>query len=355
MLKHKKLILTLGLVVQVIAIQILKLYPEFVEQFYSNGLYVFISKLMRYTFGWVPFSVGDVLYTLAGIYMIRWLIINRKRIIKAPVNWLLDIGATLSLAYFAFHLIWAYNYYRQPLYKSLNIETAYSTEQLVDFTKRLIVTSNAIHHQIAENDSARVIMSFSKSDVFLKMQNGYDKLAETHPNFKYQPKSVKTSIYSLPLTYMGFSGYLNPFTLEAQVDGLIPTYKFPTTTCHEAAHQLGYAAENEANFIGCLAAINNEDVYFKYSGYTFGLRHCLMEIFRRDKDLYYSILETINKGILKNYTEVDEFWNAYENPLEPVLEKTYDTFLKANNQSAGMKSYSYVVALLVNYFEDNPL
>ena len=56
-----------------------------------------------------------------------------------------------------------------------------------------------------------------------------------------------------------------------------------------------------------------------------------------------------------NYQEVQNFWKSYENPIEPVFEKTFDNFLKANNQSDGMKSYSYVVALLVNYFENQSL
>jgi hypothetical protein len=154
---------------------------------------------------------------------------------------------------------------------------------------------------------------------------------------------------------MGFSGYLNPFTNEAQVDGLLPTYKFPTTTCHEIAHQIGYAAENEANFIGCLAAINNDDLYFKYSGYTFALRYCIYELHRRKPDLYYELLPRINKGILANYMEVEQFWKSYENPVEPVFKTTFDNFLKANNQANGMKSYNYVVALLVNYFKTNAL
>jgi signal transduction histidine kinase len=355
MLKNKKLIITLFLIVQIIIIQIFKHFPEFIEQFYSNGIYIFISKLTRYIFGWIPFSVGDIFYTLAGILIIRWLIVNRKRIFKDTINWLLDIGATLSIAYFAFHIFWAFNYYRQPLYKSLNIEAEYSTGQLVDFTKRLIEKSNVIHNELAINDSTKVEMPFSKSEVFDKVKNGYKVLAKTYPHLNYNPKSIKKSLYSTPLTYMGFSGYLNPFTNEAQVDGLIPTYKFPTTSCHEIAHQLGYAAENEANFIGCLAAIYNDDMYFKYSGYTFGLRYCLVEIYKRDEDLYYEILATVNKGILKNYEEVKNFWRSYENPLEPVFEKTFDSFLKANNQSAGMKSYSYVVALLVNYYNDKPL
>ncbi|WP_299123890.1 DUF3810 domain-containing protein [uncultured Winogradskyella sp.] len=352
---NKKLGLVIFLGVQIIAIAILKNYPEFVEQFYSNGIYVFLSKLMRYVFGWLPFSVGDVFYTLASIYLIRWFFINRKRVVKDTLNWLLDIGATLSVVYFAFHILWAFNYYRQPLYKSLNIEAEYSTEQLLSFTEKLIAKSNIIHNKLAQNDTVKVEFPFTKSEIFDKVKNGYEILSVEYPHLDYQPKSIKKSIYSIPLTYMGFSGYLNPFTNEAQVDALIPTYKFPTTSCHEVAHQLGYAAENEANFIGSLAAIHNEDIYFKYSGYTFALRHSLAELYKRDSEAYYKILETVNKGIIKNYLEVQDFWMAYRNPLEPVFKKTFDNFLKANNQSNGMKSYNYVVALYVNYYQDKEL
>ncbi|WP_225034835.1 DUF3810 domain-containing protein [Winogradskyella sp. SM1960] len=355
MRKNKKLILVLFFILQVLFISQLKHFPEFVEQFYSNGLYVFLSKLSRYVFGWIPFSIGDIFYTLGSIYLIRWFVVNRKRIIKDTRNWLLDIGATLSIAYFAFHILWAFNYYRQPLYKSLNLEADYTTEQLVTFTKQLIQKSNTLQLQLAKNDTLKVEMPYTKSEILRKVKDGYKTLSEQYPHLEYHPKSIKKSIYSLPLTYMGFSGYLNPFTNEAQVNGLISSYKFPTTACHEAAHQLGYAAENEANFIGSLAAIHNDDMYFKYSGYTFALRYCLAEVFKRDPELYDSILASVNIGILKNYHEVRLFWEAHENPIEPIFEKTFDNFLKANNQSAGMKSYSYVVALLVNYYEDQPL
>jgi len=355
MRKNKKLAVVIFLIFQIIMISILKHYPEFVEQFYSNGIYVFLSKMMRYAFGWLPFSIGDVFYTLAGVYLIRWLIINRKRIYKDTFNWLLDIGATISIAYFAFHILWAFNYYRQPLYKSLNLEPEYTTEQLTSFTEQLILKSNTIHTALTTNDSLKVVLPFTKSEVFDGVKNGYDRLSETYPHLDYHPTSIKKSIYSLPLTYMGFSGYLNPFTNEAQVNGLIPTYKFPTTACHEAAHQLGYAAENEANFIGSIAAIHNDNIYFKYSGYTFALRYCLAELYKRDQDIYYNRIETLNKGIIKNLQEVQIFWLDYENPLEPFFEKTFDSFLKVNNQSAGMKSYSYIVALLVNYYDGKTL
>ncbi len=52
---------------------------------------------------------------------------------------------------------------------------------------------------------------------------------------------------------MGFAGYLNPITNEAQVNALIPKNNYPATICHEIAHQVGIASESEANFVGYLA------------------------------------------------------------------------------------------------------
>jgi hypothetical protein len=310
---------------------------------------------MRYSFGWIPFSVGDILYTLISIYIIRWLILHRRRIVKDTKNWLLDVLTAVSIGYFAFHLLWAFNYYRLPLHKSLEISETYTTEELISFSKQLITKSNEIHRTITKNDTLIVDIPLSKTELLKLVKDGYNVISKEFPHLEYQPISLKRSIYSLPLTYMGFAGYLNPFTNEAQIDGLIPTYKYPTTSSHEVAHQLGYAAENEANFIGSIASMNHSNIYFKYSGYTFALSHCLNELYLRDPNLYRALVKTINLGILKNYKEANDFWTLYQNPLEPIFKTTYNSFLKANNQTKGIDSYNYVVALLVNYFKSRTL
>lgn len=355
MFKNKKQIVALAIIPAFIIIKILAKFPEFIENYYSNGLYPLLSKTLRYTLGWLPFSFGDLVYTLAFIYIVRWLITNRKRLLKDFKNWLIDIFAAVSIIYIAFHLLWALNYYRLPLHEKLNINAQYTTETLITVTEKLIKKSNAIHLQIESNDSIKVEFPYSKNEVLTKIPLGYEALAKTFPHLEYKGKSIKKSLLSWPLTYMGFSGYLNPLTNEAQVNSLIPIFKIPTTASHEVAHELGYAAENEANFIGCLAATSHEDIYFNYSGYTFGLRHCLHEIHRRDPKEYERLVATINTGIIKNYQEVRAFWESRKNPIEPFFQSTYNSFLIANNQTDGMKSYSYVVALLVNYFETKTL
>ncbi|MFC4723534.1 DUF3810 domain-containing protein [Geojedonia litorea] len=355
MLKNKKLIIGFSFVIQIIMLKVLANFPEFVERYYSNGLYVFISKLMRYSFGWLPFSMGDILYTLLAVYVIRWFVLNRKRVLKDTKNFSLDILSAFSIGYFAFHMLWAINYYRLPLHKSLQINDVYNTEELVTFTTQLIAKSNTIQVALTGNDSTKVEFPYSKTELLDMVPQGYHKLAKTFPHLDYQPQSLKRSIYSLQLTYMGFSGYLNPFTNEAQIDGLLPAYKYPTTSSHEAAHQLGYAAENEANFIGSMAAMHHKNPYFNYSGYTFALNYCLNELYKTDPETYERLSKTINEGIKKNFREVRDFWNAYENPLEPAFKSSYNSYLKANNQAKGIESYNYAVALWVNYFKTNPL
>ena len=86
MSKTQKLILAFSIIPQYIIIKWLSNYPEFIETYYSNGMYQFTSKVLRTVFGWIPFSVGDVFYTIAGIYITRWLILNRKRILKDTKN-----------------------------------------------------------------------------------------------------------------------------------------------------------------------------------------------------------------------------------------------------------------------------
>ncbi len=353
MQKNPKLYIALALIPQIIGINILAQSSEFVETYYSNGMYQWISALSRFVFGWLPFSFGDLFYAAAIIFVIRWLIVTRKRIFKDFKNWILDIFATISIIYFAFHVFWAFNYYRLPLHKNLNLKADYSTEELLDVTKRLIAQSNELQLEIAKKDSVKVILPYSKKDILNMAPLGYEQLQKQYQHLEYHPESIKMSLFSLPLTYMGFSGYLNPLTNEAHIDELIPVYKFPTTVSHEIAHQLGYAAENEANFIGSLAAMSHKDIYFKYCGTTFALRHCLFEVYRRNPEQYEALLPSINFGILKNYKEVQDFWNGYQNITEPVFKETYNSFLKANNQQGGMESYSYVVALYVNYFLEN--
>ena len=148
---------------------------------------------------------------------------------------------------------------------------------------------------------------------------------------------------------MGFSGYINPFTLEGQVNAKIPTLTMIVTASHELSHQIGYAKESEANFIGFLATYHQEDKKYQYAAIIYALRYCLSTINKKESDNTHDFLETIHPGVRKNLIENIAFWEDYENITDSFFKLFYSNFLKLNNQKEGIESYNKFVDLLINY------
>lgn len=352
---HKKYWLSLFLVLQVVAVKVLSLFPEAVESIYSRGLYPWLSSFWRVLLGWVPFSVGDVLYGIVILILIRWLWRIRKTWKNAWKTHALTIVNMVSVAYLLFHINWGLNYYRLRLHEKMGFATEYSDADLAAFTERLIKRTNQAHLAVTGDKNVKVSVPYPQDDVFDQATGAYESLSASHPCFSFNHRSTKTSLISLPLTYMGFAGYLNPFTGEAQVNRLVPMYSFPMTTCHEMAHQMGYASESEANFIGFLANVSSSDPYFRYSGYAYALRYCLSSLEKRKEGSSAPYLAKINAGIRANYKESRDFWDGHQTFLNDGFEAFYDTFLKANSQDDGMEGYSKFVDLMVNYYRTKPL
>ncbi len=332
-------------------IQIIAQYPSIVENYYSNGLYVYISKFLRIILGWIPFSVGDIIYSILVFLILKSIykaLKNRKIHLK---NTFFKASAIAAILFFFFHFNWGLNYFKQPLFKTLNFEKAtYTQDELVDFTKTLILKTNKVHFLITNNDTIVVENSMNKKQIREISPLAYEQLQLKHSQFKFTVPSIKHSLFSVPLTYMGFAGYLNPITNEAQVNSLIPKNNYPATVCHEIAHQIGIASESEANFVGYLAATHSKDMYYNYAGYLTALRYCLFEIYRNNPEQFETLKNTINKGILKDIENTQNFWKSYQNWSEKYFKGFYDSFLKANKQKDGIRGYNKMVALLINYY-----
>lgn len=350
-----KYLLSFFLLAQLVFLKIIPSFPSAVERIYSNGIYPVLSTFSRIIFGSVPFSIGDFIYLITAIFILFWLWKKRLTWKNEWKNNILVVVSFISIFYFFFHFLWAINYYREPLFEKMKIRNQYSDVELLTFTKKLILKTNSIQFAITKNKNLKVNFPYTQEQVFKMNVNGYLKLAESYPYFKYENISTKKSLFSLPLSYMGFGGYLNPFTNEAQVNDRGPMYSFPMTTNHEMAHQMGYASESECNFIGFLSSVKNDDIHVKYSGYSFALRYCMNILSDRDKSAHYNLLKTINPGILKNYRESEIFWKQHESPVEEAFHVFYDNFLKFNQQKDGIESYSKFVNLMVNYYKTNEL
>lgn len=339
-----------ALVTTFLLAKILLFFPVLTQVFFTQFLFAFSSQVLHFSLGWIPFSIGDVGYLIIGILFLRRLIkIFKKHSVKTLL--LLKIITTIAPIYILFQWLWGFNYYKLPLHQQLNIQNEYTTEQLFQFTEKVLLKTNTLQETIAQNDT--LIVHFPSD--FNKLKNEvYTAFSSIEKNNVVQliPKSknLKKSIFSGPLTYMGFAGYINPFTNEAQMNTWIPPSKWHITSTHEIAHQLGYGKENEANFIAAYVCTQQkENRLMQYAGFSFALKYCLNELYLRDQDKFEYLYNCTNIGVLKNFKEQNEFWGSYDNVLEPLFKLIYKSYLEANNQPDGLETYSYVTALLINH------
>lgn len=345
-IKILKVFLALSLVPQILLVSILSRYPEKVEFYFSQKIFPILFNANQFFFKDIPLSLGDCLYLILVVYLCYSIVYFIFKYRKLSLKSLINLGITASLVFLIFQLNWGLNYHRVPLAKKLNVQKQYSDSLLIDLTSRFVLLSNKLHDQLSESDTMAIAIPYSKKKIVEKVHNNYSDLWES----SIKVPKAKGSIFSLPLSYMGYAGYLNPFTLEAQVNMRIPKINLPVTIAHEMAHQLGYAAENEANFIALVNTLKKEDPFLKYAGALFALRHCFSDLNKRNPDQAKHILQELNPGIFKNLRENQIFWEQYKNPFEPLFKSSYDNYLKLNGQESGIKSYNQMVILLMAYY-----
>ena len=263
--KYKK---TIVLILIVVAITLFESNSSWVERYYYKFLYCKTSFIQRIITSWLPFSIGDVLYVLLGVFIIISIYFFIKKIIKEPQKIevikkaLIKTINFLLIIYIAFKLLWGLNYSRQGIAKQLDLkETVYCKEAVVDLIENLIVEANNCRKQIADTSLPNLTLKY----IFEETEKAYLQVENQYLFLNVKMFAVKTSLFSPVGNYLGYTGYYNPFTGEAQIRNDIPTILLPFISCHEVAHQLGYASEDEANFVAFLVAEKSNNMYLKYS------------------------------------------------------------------------------------------
>ena len=340
-----KKIIALLLIPQILILSYFKNNPRIVEEYYSEFIYQYIFKFYSMLFSGFSIAVGDLLVLLALISSIIYFIF----FFRFKINDFINVFAVISITIFLFYSLWGLNYFKTPLLIKFDIgEIKY--ESLQTTLDRLIDDANEAHLLLGDEDSTLENLEFDKEKIIseLKLDNikKFDKISTT----KFAKKSIIPKIF----LYQGVSGYINPFTLEAIVVEEIPSIDFSITVLHEQAHQLGYAAEEDANFLAFISSINNQDPLIKYSGYVFGLSYLLNEIQINHNDDLSSFTDKINSGIIEDINSRRKFWQKYSNNIINSLQNVlYDFYLKSNNQKAGIASYSRIVNHIINYYEND--
>jgi len=329
-------------------------FPYITEKIYSSFIYKIISRNLSKISGLFPFSLAEIaivfLVLFIIIYAFRFIFcLIRRRDIKQIKKLFLNIVTAAGIIYFAFQMLWGLNYNRVRLDETLKLDTTTPTQQeLVSLCEHLIEKANNLRKDLNENKDNNIMkLPYEKAEALKIAYKGFKKASLYYPNLDEKYGRPKGIVLSRLMCYTGITGFFFPFTGEANVNMHVPDPFFPFVIAHEMAHQIGFAREDEANFIAYIACINHPDIYFKYSGTLSALNYTMGALRKVDNIKHGELLATYSEGVARDIQYNNEFWNRYSGPVEKISDRINDTYLKTQNQKSGVKSYGAVVDLLI--------
>ncbi|WP_228444934.1 DUF3810 domain-containing protein [Chryseobacterium echinoideorum] len=313
--------------------------------YFFENFFEFQKKFHLILFAWLPFSLGDAMYVSAGIFMFYLLIKSLKKRTRNAA--LLKILVFINSFYFIYQIFWGMLYFQTPLIAKLP-----ETEITIDKRKNLAL-------EYLENAKAtRKLVQEDRNGVFIlkniaAVQNEILVNQNKLPAFITDKKSsginsFKSSIFSEVMSFTGILGYYNPFTGEAQYNANLPSSYLPFTISHESSHQMGFAREQEANFVGYLIGINSQDADLRYSTEYFTLKSLLNSIIQEDEEFVKSVLNNYSEGMKRDRIHEKKFVVNHQGLMTDFFGFTNNLFLKSNQQD-GSVTYSYFIDLLVRY------
>lgn len=324
-------------------------WPDTVERLYGRPLYPALDRGLAALTGWCPWSLGELLLLI----LVAWALASATRVVKGFSRgrreglgrlraWALRGVATLSVLYATFVAAWGLNYRRPPLASRLAWPVApASTAELGSLCSELAAQVNGLRRACPpDGDPARVRS---------RAAEGYRRLggalAPAIPDLEPAPPkfALLSALMSRSLTH----GMVVPWTHEALVNRETPAASLPFALCHEMAHQRGIAREDEANFVGYLAARLHPDPGYRYSALRFALAESLGKLALADPGASAAVVEALDPAVREDYRRDAAWLRRNRSRFSEVQGRAYDHYLRAQGQRDGVRSYGRVVDLLL--------
>jgi hypothetical protein len=304
----------------------------------------------------LPFSLIELLIYIAIVSAVVFLIVKIRGIVKARgqrrdrfLRLLATIAAILSLWYFLSTMMCGLNYHRQTFteYSGLFVRDS-SVEELAALCGELVSAANMLRETLPEDENGVMITTFSSPyEQAAFAGRAYANLGAVYPLLGGYTPRVKPVLSSRAMSHMNIVGIFIPFTYECSVNVDVVDYNIPSSMMHELSHYKGFMREDEANFIAWLACAHAENAEFAYSGTLLALLHATNALYSSDTDLYGEIMTPLSDAVRRDFAANSAYWKQFEGPVAEVSTAVNNTYLRANAQADGVKSYGRMVDLLL--------
>ncbi len=363
--RKKRMFLILLTPISFILLWISQNSSYFAEMIFARKIYRGIAYSVSFLSGKIPFSIMEIVIklflpiVLAGLVYLIIQLIKRKQKGKTATYILLlsliNIGCIASVIFFLYVVMAGINYNRYSFAQisGYTLENS-SVQELYELDQSLAVRAAEVRKLITEEggaftqDGVIVIDKSNWKELVNAAAAAYEKIGAEYPQLEGNYKSVKAVSSSKVMSAMEITGIFWPFSMEANVNIDVPDYTIPATMLHELAHLRGFMREDEANFISYLVCSNSDDNVLKYSGLMLALSYVGNQLYNQSTEYYEKAralyTEEMNADLRENYY----YWVQFEDTVISTASNTInDNYLKANNQSDGVKSYGRMVDLLL--------
>ena len=332
--------------------------PALVDAIYSSKIYPVIRDAVSFLTRYVPFSVAEIsvcllaaaIVIIALIRVIRLILIKKGALVEM-LSFVISLLLAAGYLFFAFYAMWGFNYYRLTAAEKLDLpDRQYTSEELYSVCLDLASKAKELREQVRVDTGGVFCGDLDSMDD--AVVEAYKTFGESRPSFKANVPPAKHIIASEFFNRCGISGIYIFLTEEPNINVNEPFLYIPFSAAHETAHYLGYAREQDANFIAFLVCRDAKDASVSYSGYMHALVNCGNALASADKDLYGELWSTYSEGMKADFADYSEYYNRYaDTDTWNASNDLNDSYLKFNDQEKGVLSYSEDVGLILRFYD----
>ena len=319
--------------------------PFTIERWYAKGLYPQLQAITTAVSNRIPVALFDVaLVVFAILAIVTWVhairIARNKRSMRAIGRGLAATLTLVALVYLWFLAAWGLNYARQPIETVMAYDASRVTPQnLRALAEYAIAEANRTH--AAAHAAGFPAIDETPQALITALQEVERELGRPRSTVVATPKR---SLLSPFFRASSVSGMLAPFFLETLLNPDLTGPERPYVLAHEWAHLSGYAPEDDASFVGLLAALRAGPA----AEYSAWLELAFTAVPQLQPVTQRLVLDHLRDGPRQDQRAIYQRVMASRvETVDRAAWATYDQLLRSQGVEEGVQSYSRVVELLL--------
>ena len=326
-------------------------------------VYPFVTREVQSILAGWSSSVSFTLWQVLVVAIILAIVVTLVLMITLKwnfVQWLGWVLAGASMIWLLHTGIYGLNYYAGPISDDVRLgNSEFTSQDLADATLYFRDKANELAASMKDGrrDPNGKLIFDDFDTLATQAGQGFTALAyeQSGSIFAGSTLPVKQLAWADMYTAMGITGVTMPLTGEAAVNPQIPPISLPFTMCHEMAHRMSIATEDDANFAAFLACLANEDLQFQYSAYLMAFRYCYNALYAAGTAETAAAAARISLGINEylryDLNQYNKFFSSHrDDTLTNIADTVNDTYIKVSGDENGTQSYGQVSIYLVNWY-----